>query len=164
MTGPRLKVPLLLVAAVVIHTSVLSGIRVQGVRPDLMLLIAACAGLVGGPERGAIVGFASGLASDIFLQTPLGLSALTFTVVAFTVGTIHSSVLRSVFWIPPLTAVLASALGVLLFVLIGVVVGQVQLIQPVHVAIVMAGVAALNAPLSLVAVRAVTWAMEPEAQ
>ena len=74
---------LLLLAALVIHTSVLSGIRLQGVRPDLMLLIAVCAGLVAGPERGAIVGFAAGLASDLFLQTPLGLSALTFTVVAF---------------------------------------------------------------------------------
>jgi hypothetical protein len=67
-----------------------------------------------------------------------------------------------VFWIPPLTAVLASAFGVLLFVLIGVTVGQSQLIQPTHVAIVMVGVSALNAPLSLVAVRAVSWAMEPE--
>lgn len=156
--NPRLKIPLLLVAAVVVHTSVLTGIRVLGVRPDLMLLVAICAGLVGGPERGALVGFGSGLASDLFLQTPLGLSAFTFTIVAFGVGIMQSSILRAAFWIPPLTALFASAFGVLLYAVTGAVVGQTHLLRPT-IAVVMLGVALLNALLSLVTVRAVSWAM-----
>ena len=39
-----------------------------------MLLLAVCAGFVGGPDEGALVGFAAGLISDLFLQsTPFGL-------------------------------------------------------------------------------------------
>ena len=50
----------------------------SGSPPDLMLALAVAAGLAGGPERGAWVGFAAGLLADCFLQTPLGLSALVY--------------------------------------------------------------------------------------
>ena len=163
MIGPRAKVPLLVVLALVLHTSVLSDVSVRGVRPDLMLVVALCAGLVGGPERGAVVGFLSGLGADLYLQTPLGLSALTFSVVAFGVGTIQTSILRAAFWITPVTAVVGSAAGVLLYAVTGAVVGQTHLLVP-ELGLIVAGVALLNAPLSVFAVRLVAWAMEPAAE
>ena len=60
---------------------------VDDVAPDFMMLLAVCAGFVAGPDKGAVVGFAAGLVSDLFLQsTPFGLSALAACLAGFVVG------------------------------------------------------------------------------
>ena len=61
-------------------------LRVAGVVPDLGLVAAVALAIRFGPELGAAFGFAAGLATDLFLQTPLGLSAFAFGVTAFLVG------------------------------------------------------------------------------
>jgi len=73
-------------AAVVFQVAVLDQIVVLGAHADVMVLIPAAAGLVGGPERGAVVGFVTGLVADLVVSLPFGLSALTFTVLGFGVG------------------------------------------------------------------------------
>ena len=50
--------------------------RIGGAHPDLLWLLPITAALLDGPETGAIVGFWSGLAFDLVLPTPFGLSAL----------------------------------------------------------------------------------------
>ena len=94
------RVSLVLVIALVLEVSIAPMFRLFGVQGDLMLLIAIVAGLAAGPDRGAAIGFASGLAYDLMLQTPFGLSALTYALVAFTVGSLQDSVLRAAWWIP----------------------------------------------------------------
>lgn len=64
------RTSLLLVVAVTVQLSVASRIEVFGVQGDLMLLIAAMAGLAAGPDRGAVVAFATGIAFDLVLQSP----------------------------------------------------------------------------------------------
>lgn len=156
--SPRLKVPLIVAAALILHQSVLAAIRIVEVRPELTLLVAVAAGLVAGSERGAVVGFLAGLLTDVFLPTPLGLTALTFALVAFAVGMVQSSIVRSAWWITPVVAFLASAAGVLLYVLLGAILGRSQFVG-LH-ALVVAGVAGgLNAVLSPLVVKAMAWAM-----
>jgi rod shape-determining protein MreD len=41
---------------------------------------------VRGRDAGAVAGFATGLAADVFVATPLGLGALVFTVIGHTLG------------------------------------------------------------------------------
>ena len=67
MNQPRLKVPLILLIALVLHTAVMGHLRVAGVAPDVMVLIPIVAGLAAGPERGAAFGFACGLAVDLVI-------------------------------------------------------------------------------------------------
>ena len=50
---------------------------VFGAHGDLLLLVPIAAGLTVGPERGAIAGFVAGLAVDLLVTTPFGLTALT---------------------------------------------------------------------------------------
>jgi len=142
----------------VLHLSVLSRIRVLGVMPDLMLLLAVAAGITGGQSRGAVVGFGSGMALDLFLRTPLGLSALVFCLVGYGVGTAQTGILRSSWWIPVLTALVASALGELTFALAGAMVGETQLVNA-HLLLVMAVVGATNAALAPLTVRIMGWAL-----
>ncbi|MHB8670507.1 MAG: rod shape-determining protein MreD [Acidimicrobiales bacterium] len=159
MNNPRLKLPLVLIAALVLHTAVMGHVRVDGVAPDLMLTVAIAVAFVRGPEAGAILGFLTGLAVDLVVNTtPLGLSALAFTLVGYTVGAIQGGILRPAWWIPLMTAFVASASGEALYALSGALVGQTQLVTARSGTIVLL-VGALNAVLLPVVLRTVRWAL-----
>lgn len=155
MEDPRLRMPLMLLTALLVQTTVLSRIRILGVMPDLMLLVAAAAGITAGATRGAALGFASGMLIDLFLPTPLGLSALVFTLVGYGVGVANTGVLRSAWYIPVLTAGAASVAGVVLYAVIGSMLGE-QMIT-LHLATIAAVVGLSNAVLAPVAVKLVDW-------
>lgn len=152
------RVGVALFVTLVAHVTVLARVQPQGVRPDALLLLAVAGGVVGGPERGAVIGFLAGLAADLFVQTPFGLTALAFSLVGFGVGSLHSMVLKVSWWMPVATALAASAAGVVLYALLAAVVGETRMMTP-RLALVAAVVAALNAVLSLPVVRLVDWAL-----
>jgi rod shape-determining protein MreD len=82
-----------------------------GAAPDLLLLATvAVAAAIPAPSA-VIFGFAAGLAADLFLVTPLGLSAAVFTAVARAGGSLPAPH-RSLFIAPRATvgALLAGAL------------------------------------------------------
>lgn len=118
------RLALVLVIVLVVQTTWLADLAPFGVPGDLLLLVSILAGMAGGPVRGAIVGFVAGLAMDLVLLTPFGLSSLTYLAIGYCVGTIHDGVLRSAPWIPVVVAFVASALGVGFFVVLGQLVGQ----------------------------------------
>lgn len=162
MSRLALRLPLVLFVALTLHHSLFASARLGDVRADLMLLSAVAAGVAGGPERGAIVGFAAGVVADLFVHSPLGLSALAFSLVGFAVGVLHTSVIRQAWWIAPLTACAASFVGVVLYGVLGAVLGQAHLFQ-VQLLVVAAGVAAANTVVALPVMKAVAWAV-PEAR
>ncbi len=153
----RFRAPLVILTALIINLSVLSRIRVAGTMADLMLLLAIAAGITGGPVRGAVVGFISGMSVDLFLQTPLGLSALVFCIVGYAVGTAESGILRSSWWIPVLTAFVASVAGELVFAVMGSVVGDTHLDMS-RLLLVIVIVGAMNALLAPLTIRTMAWA------
>jgi len=152
------RTSLLLVVAVTVQLSVASRIEVFGVQGDLMLLIAAMAGLAAGPDRGAVVAFATGIAFDLVLQSPFGLSALVYVIVAYVVGSLQDTVLRAAWWIPSATAAIGSLFGVILYGVFGTILGR-DLVDPalLRIAAVVAVLNALAAPLVLPVVR---WATD----
>lgn len=155
------RLPPVLLGAVVIHTAIVPQLRLFGVAGDILLLVAISAGIAAGADRGAAVGFGAGLLADCFLQTPFGLSALTYSLVAYAVGSFQSTILHTGRWIPMLTTFVASALGVAFFAVAGLVLGQDQLVSA-RLATVASVVAVLNALLSPLAVRLMRWAVTPQ--
>lgn len=150
------RTSLVLVVALTLQLGIASRLEVLGVQGDLMLLIAACAGLAAGPDRGATIGFAAGLSFDLLLQSPFGLSALTYALVAYLAGSLQDSVLRAAWWIPVATASAASVLGVILYGVFGTMVGEDLLaLSLLRIALV---VGLLNGIAAPVVVRAVRWA------
>jgi rod shape-determining protein MreD len=150
------RMSLLLVLALTFQLSVASRAEVLGVQGDVMLLVAVAAGLAAGPDRGATLGFVAGISFDLLLQSPFGLSALTYAIVAYVAGSLQDSVLRAAWWIPVVTAAAASALGVILYGVFGTVVGEDLLgLSLVRIALVVGTLNALAAPVVL---RAVRWA------
>lgn len=148
------RVGLVIFVAVSLQAALVSHFDLGGARGDVVLLVAIAAGLESDAERGAIVGFAAGFVFDLLLNTPLGLSALTYTLVGYVVGSFQASILRTTWWIPVLATVLASALGILLFALLDQVVGQAT-VDPAKLPTIVALVAVLNGLLS----RPFRWAM-----
>lgn len=159
------KAAVVLLVGIFVQTAFGNDMRVDGIAPDFMMLLAVCAGFVGGPGRGAAVGFAAGLLSDLFLQdTPLGLSALAACIVGFVVGWGRTQVLTARLAFAPVVAAAGTAVGVAIFVVIGYLMGQAQLVAPgkswlVQVAFVEAVYSAIFA---LPAVMLMSWALGTE--
>ncbi len=161
MTGwARLRLGLVVVSILVVQLDVLDGLGIGHAHPDAMLLVAVAGGLVGGRQRGAVVGFVAGLASDAFLTTPFGLSALAFALVGFGVGAARASLIRPAWWITPATGMLASAVGVGIYALLGATVGQGQMLGD-RLALVVGVVSVANGVLAPLVVPLVGWALGP---
>ena len=143
---------------VVVQETVMLDLRVGGVHPDIMLLLPIVAGIVGGPSRGASVGFATGLAADLFLPTPFGLSALVGCLVGFGVGLAAIAFDRSAWWVALVAALGASALYEVTYGVLGSVLGQPQMLH-VALARIVVVVAVTNVVLAVVAVRLLKWGM-----
>jgi rod shape-determining protein MreD len=157
----RSRVLLVLSLAVAVQLSLAAGIDVAGVHPDLMVAVAVAAGIVGGEERGAIVGFAAGLLTDLFVQAPFGLSALSFTLVGFGTGLFRAAILRAPWWLVAASAAVGSAAGVVVYALIGAVLDQSQMISD-HLGPVIGVVAGLNGLASLIVVPVMRWSIFPD--
>jgi rod shape-determining protein MreD len=155
---PRFKIPVLFLLVFVLHAGVMASLRTAGLPNDIVLLLPITAAIVAGSERGAIVGFVAGMLADLFLETPMGLSALTFSVVGFALGVLQGNVIRASWWIAPLTALVGSAAGMVLFALIGATVGQSHLVGP-DLPWIAVSTALVNAPISVLLVRAMAWAL-----
>ncbi len=143
-------------AALVLQVCLLARFSYDGARPDVLVLVVIAAGFLAGPERGAQVGFAAGLAFDVVLTTPLGLSALIYTVIGFAVGTMSRSVVRSAWWIGPAVVAGASAAAMLVYAVVAQVLGQAGFDGPSIGAVVLV-VTAVNLVLAPLALRATRW-------
>ncbi len=152
---------LVLVTTLVLQAGLASQISIDGVVPDLVLTIAVCAGLTGGPQRGAIIGFWAGLLIDLARPGPVGVSALAMCLVAFLAGTVQVVVVQSGRLISMVLVTAASALGVLVFAVGGEVFGASTLTHP-HLFSIVAIVALISGLLSRFGLRMAGWAEGPE--
>ena len=157
----RSRVLLVLFVALVLQLTLGAGVRIFGVHPDLMLLVAVSGGLVGGDERGAMVGFAAGLMADLFLQAPFGLSAMSFTIIGFAAGLFSGTILRASWPVVLAGATVASAAGELLYALLGAGLGQSQMVSD-RLGPIVGVVAGFNGIGALLVVPVIRWAIFPD--
>ncbi len=118
---------LLLVLLIILQTTLFPHLRLAGAVPELGLVAAVALAVRYGPELGAAFGFAAGLASDMFLQTPLGLGALAIGLTAYLAGRSQNALMRPTWWFAPLVAAAAGIVAGALFIGLGALVGQDQL-------------------------------------
>lgn len=128
-TKARLRIAAVVLVAFILQCTVASDLRIHGVAPDFLLVTAICAGFSGGARQGVLIGFAAGLLGDLYLtDTPVGLSALVFCLVGYGVGSLRENFLPEGWIVTPILALAATGIGVVLFVGIGDIVGQTQLV------------------------------------
>lgn len=118
--------------AIVLQTTLLARVPLFGVVPDLVLLIVIASGRRLDPEPAVFLGFTAGLVMDLLGSAPLGLRAMTLTLVAF--ATVRARE-RFEVSIPTLgLAVLLLAFGGTVFLaIVGTLFGQGILSDPLAV-------------------------------
>lgn len=99
MTTARvLLTTILLLAAVIVQTAVLSRIPLPGATPDIVLLVVIGLALQWGPLAGAVIGFAGGLLLDLVppAEGTVGRWALVVLAAGFAAGLARDQAERSV--------------------------------------------------------------------
>jgi rod shape-determining protein MreD len=113
----------LVLLAAVVQVTVITGIRVLGAEPDLLLVTIVCVALVAGSLPGAIAGFAGGLVVDVMTLGTLGTTSIVLTLAGYWAGRYGETTGRGRAYAPPLAAFAISLLagigGVALHFLIG---------------------------------------------
>jgi rod shape-determining protein MreD len=120
---------LVIFIALMVQQTMMVALRVGGVHPDLLWLLPITAALADGPETGGIVGFWAGLAFDLVLPTPFGLSALVGCLLGYAVGTLTTAVDPRTTWLKPVAALTGSVAADMLFAVLGAILGQPQMVQ-----------------------------------
>ncbi len=114
---------MLVLLAAVVQVTVITGIRVLGAEPDLLLVTIVCVALVAGSLPGAIAGFAGGLVVDVMTLGTLGTTSIVLTLAGYWAGRSGETTGRGRAYAPPLAAFAISLLagigGVALHFLIG---------------------------------------------
>ncbi len=156
--SPWVRGPLVYLPALALQMTVLADLRIGGAAADIMLGLAIAGGLVGAGERGIVAGFALGVMYDLMLNSPFGLSALSYTLAAWIAARLSDRMLRDVWWATMLVGAAASAAGVLLYALVGVLVG-VSDVFTWDLATVVAVVAIVNGLLMPITLRVQRWVL-----
>lgn len=105
-------VALVLVTAALLQTSLFPYLMLAGFRPDLLLLVTAVFALREGALTGLRVGFAAGILTDLLLhQSPVGLSALVYLGVGYTIGLARPYLAPESVTAPVIMAFLSGLLG-----------------------------------------------------
>lgn len=120
----RIRLGLVIIVCVVLQTTLFTHLRIDGVGPDIGLVAVLAVAYEDGADTGAIFGFLMGLAVDLFLTTPLGLSAMAFAITGYAVGVFQAGVVRTTPWLAPILGFVGGLFGGLVFITAGAVVGQ----------------------------------------
>lgn len=98
--------------ALLLQTTVFPELTLLGVKPELLYLVTVVFAALLGPAEGAVVGFVSGLAQDFLLNTPKGITALTLTMLGYTVGLARQYITSPSPLLPAILVALGTAGGI----------------------------------------------------
>ena len=134
------KVTVVLIAVLVLQVELFSDTRLFDVMPELLLGTTVAGGWAAGAERGATVGFFAGLLYDLFLPTPLALTAIAYVLVGYGVGTLARAVdTDGERFLRRIVSVAAVAIGIVLFVILGELLSDTDLYTDRFVTIAIVG-------------------------
>lgn len=110
--------------ALVLQSTVFAQVKLADAKPDLVYLVTVVLAFLEGPAAGAMAGFFGGMAEDFLLDQPKGITALTLTLVGYTVGTLRQYVVTPSPLLPVLVVGVATTGAVLFNQLITFLLGQ----------------------------------------
>lgn len=90
MIKKRVCMFFLVVICFILQTTVLKAFELGAISPNLLLMITACFGFVGGLNEGMFMGFFCGLFVDIFFGQLFGYYTLLYTLIGYVNGVFHA--------------------------------------------------------------------------
>ena len=119
-----LSIAAVVITALLLQSTVFSQLRLLGVRPELLYLVTIVIALLEGPNEGATVGFASGLAQDFLMNQPKGLTALTLTLLGYAVGMFRQFIVSPSPLVPTIVVGVGTAAGIAFYEIVSVLLGN----------------------------------------
>jgi rod shape-determining protein MreD len=121
-----LLLTVVIVTALLLQTTVFADVRLLGARPELMFLLTISFAILEGPASGAVTGFAGGMAQDFLLDQPKGITALTLTLLGYTVGLLRQYIVSPSPVLPVLLVAGGTFVGELFYGLVAFLLGQLD--------------------------------------
>ncbi len=124
MIRRTLAIVAIIITAILLQSTVFAQLRLLGVRPELLYLVTIVFALHEGPNEGAVVGFVCGLAQDLLLNQPKGITALTLTLLGYSVGLAQQYIVSPSPLVPTIVVAISTALGVAFYEVVSFLLGQ----------------------------------------
>jgi rod shape-determining protein MreD len=121
-----LLLTVVIVTALLLQTTVFADVRLLGARPELMFLLTISFAILEGPASGAVTGFAGGMAQDFLLDQPKGITALTLTLLGYTVGLLRQYIVSPSPVLPVLLVAGGTFVGEMFYGLVAFLLGQLD--------------------------------------
>jgi rod shape-determining protein MreD len=119
-----LTIAVLIITGLLLQSTVFSQIKLLGVVPELMYLVTIVVAVLEGPREGALVGFIAGMAQDFLIPGPKGVTALTLTLLGYTMGLARDYVASPSPLLPTMLVALGTAGGLAFHEITTFLVGQ----------------------------------------
>jgi len=151
------------VTALLLQSTVFSQLKLLGVRPELLYLVTIAIALLEGPNEGATVGFAGGLAQDFMMNSPKGITALTLTLLGYSVGMFRQFIVSPSPLVPTVVVAIGTAAGVAFYELVSFLLGNfhVTVAYGAKVALLTAAYNAVLTPILYPVLRRITERSRP---
>jgi rod shape-determining protein MreD len=113
-----------IVVALVLQSTVFAQIKLLDARPELMYLLTILVALLEGPASGAVIGFAGGMAEDFLLNMPKGITALSLTLLGYSVGMVRQYIVSPSALVPVIMVGVGTTVGLMFNGLVKFLLGQ----------------------------------------
>ena len=117
------KLAAFIVALYVLQTSFFPLIAYHGISPDFMLLVTVSYAFLRGMEKGTMMGFATGLMTDLATGTFFGIHAFTYLLLGNICGRFANRVYKEQFFLPVFASLGATAFNYFILALLMVLLG-----------------------------------------
>ena len=115
------------VTAILLQTTVFSQVRLLGAKPELLYAITVLLAVIEGPREGMVFGFFAGMAQDFFLNQPKGVTALTLTLLGYTVGLARTYIVSPSPILPTLLSTVGTFCAMCFYQLVRFLLGSLEL-------------------------------------
>jgi rod shape-determining protein MreD len=112
--------------ALLLQSTLLAQIKLGGAKPDLVFLVTIVLAFLEGPSSGSLAGFVGGMAEDFLLNQPKGITALTLTLVGYSVGMLRQYITSPSPVLPVGLVGGATVAGVLFYGMVSFLLGQLD--------------------------------------
>lgn len=115
------------ITAILLQSTVFAQIRLLGAKPELLYIVTILLAIIEGPREGMIFGFCAGMAEDFFLNQPKGVTALTLTLLGYTVGLARTYIVSPSPILPTLLSTVGTFCAMCFYQLVRFLLGNLDL-------------------------------------
>lgn len=124
--GPLVRIIPVGMVLLALQRTIFVEVQVNGVILQVMMATAAAAGVAGGSERGATVGFVFGIMFDLAEGTPLGSTATAMTVAGAVGGLLALIAADPQWWLNALFTAVGTCAGALMIPVVRLFIGEAE--------------------------------------